>query len=284
MSPHIPSPKRFTLLLALIAAPAAANPRPLPFSYPHEQLGEGATEIEQYVDYTPVPATTLDGTNSTAGLLQFQTEYEHGITDRLELGLYVMYAPSLPGDFATPGSVGFPSLSVPHMSEGTGMKQRLRYKLADTGAWPVDVSLYGELVENQQELEFEAKIILQRRFGKMRIIANATAEQEFEFGGEKNLVIAPSAGVTFEATPSVQPGIEWWMRAEYPEHADESSSPRPFDLGPHHYVGPALLLQFGRLWWTNGVYLRVSDFGRALQPGDSFGNIWIRSVVGLGFD
>ncbi len=262
-----------TAAAALCARSAFANPRPLPFSYPHEQLGEGSTEIEQYVDYTPVHA--LSGTQGTVtyGLLQFQTEFEHGLTDRLELGLYVTYAPAAPSDFE----------EVPLAVEGNGMKQRLRYKLADTGAWPIDVALYGEVSENEREIELEAKAILQRRFGIMRVIANATAEEEFYFDGRHDLVLNPSAGLTFEATPSVQPGIEWWMYGEYQE--ENATSPRPFELGPHQYLGPALLLQFGALWWTNGVYVRLTDWNHDLDPlsGDSFGKIWIRSVVGLGF-
>jgi hypothetical protein len=269
----VPRSLGLSAVVASLAAPVWANPRPLPFSYPHEQLPEGATEIEQYVDYTPVRALDVEGHSVPYAAMHFQTEFEHGITDRLELGLYVMYAPAPNGEIAFQTAP-----SIDH----TGLKQRLRYKLADTGAWPIDVSLYGELVENEKEVELEGKVILQRRIGPMRIIANATVEEEFEFAGERNFVVAPSGGLTFEATPSVQPGIEWWMRAEYPA---DSPSPRPFELGPHHYVGPALLLQFGRLWWTNGVYLRVSDFGRALEPGDgAFGNVWLRSVVGLGFD
>jgi len=252
---------------------ARANPRPLPFSYPHEQLVEGGTELEQYVDFTTAKATdSVTGNPKQYGMFQFQTEFEHGITDRLELGLYVMYAPSAPSDFT----------GTPRPIEGNGMKQRLRYKLADTGVWPIDVSVYGELVENERELEIEGKIILQRRFGIARIMANITAEQEFYYSGDdRDFVFDPSAGVTFEATPAIQPGIEWWMRAEYPE--EHAPSSRPFGLGPHQYVGPALLVQMGSLWWTNGVYLRVSDWDHALQPGEAFGKLWIRSVIGYGF-
>src|SRR5882724_5417653 len=129
---------------------AFANPRPLPFTYPHEQLVEGATELEQFIDFTPAKAAELNdvgGRPTTYGLFQFQTEFEHGITDRLELGLYVMYAPAPPSDFT----------SVPTPVEGNGMKQRLRYKLADTGVWPIDVSLYGAVVESEREFEIEAK-------------------------------------------------------------------------------------------------------------------------------
>jgi hypothetical protein len=252
---------------------ASANPRPLPFTYPHEQLVEGATELEQFVDYTPVKAllTTGNGELETYGMFQFQTEFEHGITDRLELGLYVMYAPSPPVDY----------VNTPRPIEGNGMKQRLRYKLADTGAWPIDVSLYGELVENEREIEIEAKIILQRRIGVARIMANLSAEQEFYYAGDHDFVLNPSAGVTFEVTPAFQPGFEYWMRAEYP--LDDPPESRPFGLGPHHYVGPAVLLQMGPLWWTTGAYLRVSDFGHTLKQEEQFGKLWIRTVIGYGF-
>jgi hypothetical protein len=258
--------------LSLSALPARANPRPLPFTYPHEQLAEGATELEQFVDFTPVRATSVETGNPTwFGFTQFQTEFEHGITDRLELGLYFTYLPAPPASDVTEAPTGF---------VGNGLKQRLRYKLADTGAWPIDVSLYGELEENEHEMAVEGKVILQRRFGPARIMANLTAEQAFDFDGHRDVTLAPSAGMTFEITPSVQPGIEWWMRSEYPEN--DVPTRRPFDLGPHNYLGPVLMLQFGPLWWTNGVYLRVSDFGHTLAPGESFGNVWIRSVVGIG--
>jgi hypothetical protein len=256
----------------LLSALASANPRPLPFTYPHEQLAEGATELEQFVDFTTARAQAIpSGDPATYGLFQFQTEFEHGLSDRLELGLYVTYAPSAPADFT----------NTPRPIEGNGMKQRLRYQLARTGEWPLDVSLYGELAENEREAELEGKIILERRIGPARILANATVEQEFYFDGHRDFVLDPSGGLTIEATPAIQPGIEWWMRAEYPE--EHPPSPRPFGLGPHQYIGPALLLQMGSLWWTNGVYVRVSDFRHQLQPGEAFGKLWIRSVIGYGF-
>lgn len=259
--------------LGLVALPALANPRPLPFTYPHEQLATDATELEQFVDLTPVRAQDASsGAPRWYGLIQFQTEFEHGITDRLELGLYVTYAPAPPpSDFSVADG-------VPNGLEGNGLKQRLRYKLADTGAWPIDVALYGELSENQHELEVEAKVILQRRFGLMRIMANVTGEEEFYYDGHHDLVLAPTGGLTFEVTPNIQPGIEWWMRAEFPE--ENPPSPRPFALGPHQYVGPALMVQMGPFWWTNGVYLRLNELDHRLAPGESFGNVWFRTVLG----
>lgn len=266
-----------TLALAALAVaaaePALANPRPLPFTYQHEQLPKGSTEVEQFVDFTPVRAVLSNsGKAAWYGLTQLQTEFEHGITDRLELGLYVTLVPSV--------SSGFDR--IPRADGGNGLKQRLRYQLAPTGEWPIDVSVYGELAENERELELEGKVILQRRFGLLRLIANATVEQEFYYNGERDLILAPSAGITYEASPAVQPGIEWWMRGEYPEK--HPPSPRPFELGPHQYVGPVVLLQFGSLWWTTGLYIRASRTRHTLEPEvNSYGAFWARTIIGLGF-
>jgi hypothetical protein len=256
--------------LGLASVEAAANPRPLPFTYQHEQLPEGGTEVEQFVDFTPVRARSqTSGDPVWFGLTQFQTEFEHGLTSRLELGLYFMFSPG--------AGTGFADLPTP--PGGTGAKQRLRYQLAPSGFWPIDVALYGEVAENEREIELEAKVILQRRFDKLRLIANLTAEHEFYFDGRSDFVAAPSAGVTFEASPAVQPGIEWWMTAEYPEQ--DPPKGRPFQLGPHHYVGPALMLQFGNLWWTTGAYLRLDARSHRLVPGESYGSLWARTMIGF---
>jgi hypothetical protein len=254
-----------------LAASARANPRPLPFTYQHEQLADGEVELEQFVDYTPTRALAVpSGDLAWYGLTSFTTEVEVGLSDRLELGLYLTLAPAAPQDFT----------STPQPMNGNGLKQRLRYQLAPTGEWPVDVSLYGELAENEREIEIEAKVIAQRRIGPARVIANLSAEREFYFDGHHDIVLNPSAGVTFEATPAIQPGLEYWLTAEFPE--EDPPSPKPFGLKPHSYLGPTLLLQFGKVWWTNGFYFRVSNLNHTLEAGEPWGNVWLRSVIGIG--
>src|SRR3954464_5257600 len=82
------------------AGTAGANPRPLPFSYQHEQIAKGAAELEQYVDLTPGRARDPNSDQPLwYGLSQFATEFEYGLTDRLELGLYVTYAPAASSGF-----------------------------------------------------------------------------------------------------------------------------------------------------------------------------------------
>ncbi len=251
------------LVLLPRVASAQITPRPLPFTYGYQTNGEGASELEQYVDMTPVKGAP-GGSWYLAS--QFQTEFEYGITNRLELGLYVTLAPQ-------PGG-----LAGAELTEGTGSKQRLRYRIAEEGDLPIDIALYGELVENDHEIEVEGKIILQKRFGRLLVASNLWAEFERYYTHESAVVFNPTLGATYQITPVVNPGIEAWMRAEV---SSIKETPEPFGHGPHVLVGPALMLNFGSFWWSTGVYLRATDYGRSPDPGDAPGAVWARMIIGL---
>jgi hypothetical protein len=258
------------LIGVFVASVAHANPRPLPFTYTSDTLPAGGVELEQYVDLTPLraisPTTTMPETYLASA---FQTEIEIGLRDRLELGLYLTYVPDFGAALANQAQFA---------GAGTGLKQRLRYMLADPGAWPIDVGVYGELVENEREIELEAKLLLQMRFDRLRVAANLSAEYELYFSDQRELVVNPSLGATYELTPRVHLGVETWLRGEYP--TNPAPGMRTFGLGPHVYAGPALLASFGKLWWTVGVYARVTEMSHDLTPGEPYGSVWARSLIG----
>jgi len=256
--------------VAATAAAARANPRALPFTYTTDTLGAGQVEIEQFVDLVALRAVS-PATSSRQWYLPsaFQTEIEIGITDRLELGLYLTFVPEVGEQLASKAL--FPGT-------GNGLKQRLRYILAEPGAWPIDVGIYGELVENEREIELEAKLLLQKRFDRLRIAANLSGEYELYFSEQRELVLNPSLGATYEVTPSFHVGLDGWLRGEYPQHPAPSA--RTFGLGPQAYLGPAVMMNFGKLWWSVGAYLRVTDRSHDLQPGEPYGPIYVRSMIG----
>jgi hypothetical protein len=68
------------------------------------------------------------------------------------------------------------------------------------------------------------------------------------------------------------------MRAEIP---DDAPPQKVFNDGPHHYIGPAVMLSFGKLWWTTAGYFRMNDAKRAVAIGDNTGHFWARTVIGL---
>ncbi|HVZ75278.1 MAG TPA: hypothetical protein VHJ20_23030 [Polyangia bacterium] len=260
-------------ILLLAAGAARANPRPLPFTYQSETLPTGAVEVEQFVDMQPLRSRLADGSVVWVLPPEFTTEFEVGVTDRLELGLYVTMVPGFGSEaFAPP-----PSIS------DNGAKQRVRYRLADPGAWPLDVALYGEVSETSHEVELEGKIILQRRIGALRLITNLWAERELYLDGRREWVANPTLGATVELSPRYSVGFEGWMRWEHPD----AGGPKEFNDGPHVFVGPAFLASFGRLWWSTGVYGRVTDFSRTTQAGDgksagdAYGHVWVRTIIGL---
>ena len=262
---------RRALVATILLAPSAslATPKPLPFTYGADTNPKGQGEVEQYVDLVPLMA--VDGNGAPARYLatQLATEIEYGLTNRVELGLYATLAPQAPG-----------FLAVPSLTDGNGAKQRLRVRFADAGDWPIDLALYGEVSETNTELELEWKVILERRFGPVRLLANAWFEYELYFSGRREWVFNPTAGFTVQATPNVSVGLEYWMRAE----VASDGAPRDFNDGPHHYLGPTMRLSFGNFFCTSGLYMRLSNLGRVLQPGvDSYGPVWFRTIVGFSF-
>jgi hypothetical protein len=263
--------KKFLLLALLASSTSYANPRALPFTYTTDTLPAGQAELEQTVDLVP-----LRGDNVSSGARTwylgsaFQTELEIGLCDRLELALYFTMAPAIAN-----------LTNTATMPDTNGIKQRIRYIFAPQGEWPVDVGVYGELSENEHEVELEGKILLQRRFDKLRIAANIWTEYEFEFDEghiERDLVLHPTLGATYEVTPKLHVGLDSWMRGEYPQ----TSSPvaRTFGLGPEYYVGPSVMMSFNKVWWTVAAYVRVSDFNHELQEGEVYGPVWFRTMVG----
>jgi hypothetical protein len=195
---------------------------------------------------------------------RLQTEFELGITDRLELGLYVVFTNDAGGPLAF-----------------DGVKQRLRYRFAEEGELPVDTAIYGEISEFHDELEFEQKLILSKRFGKVRAMANIWFEESLErYEGPLETRFLPVGGVTAEITPVFHLGAEYWGVVKF-ENDAPAGTPEHFNDSFHHYVGPAVSLQFGKLWWSTAAYYRLDQTGRTTEVGDQFGHAWVRTVIGI---
>jgi hypothetical protein len=256
------------LAILLVAAPAAATPRSLPFTYPYHTLPAGVSELEQYVDIVPerVPRERADGTleGVLAHRYQLQTEFEYGITDRLEAAFYLVFRQS--------GAVGPGSLSF------QGVKQRLRYRIATDDEWPVGMGAYFEVAEFNDEIELEEKLIFGRRFGRVQVLANLWFEQERYFQvKETKFIYNPTIGATWEWSPSVITGLEYWVRGRFDNGTASTDAP----TGAHHYLGPTLLLQGHTMWFSVGAYVGLTSVGKGFQVGQPYGPLWIRALLGV---
>ena len=263
------------LSLAL-ASSALATPRTLPFSYPYETLSKGELEVEAYTDVNPL-RVLADPADSSAGKLwspeyRLQTEFEYGLSDRVELGFYQVFE-------AAPQPGGENTLLF------DGLKWRVRTRLAEAGQLPVDISLYLELETMFDELSVEGKVNLQRRFGRLRLLSNLWAEEVWErpldskaHGRGTAFVINPTAGASFEVTPTFNPGLEYWARGQLAASGETEQDRENSRV--HHFLGPTSHLNFGRLGWTAGLYFNLNSMSRP-QVGDAYGPVWFRSVLGL---
>jgi hypothetical protein len=205
---------------------------------------------------------TLEGVLGHRYVLQ--TEFEYGITDRLEGAFYLVFRQS--------AAVGSGSLHL------QGIKQRLRYRFANDYEWPVGVAAYFEVAEFNDEIEVEEKLILGRRFGRLQVLANVWFEQERYFQTkETKLIYNPTAGVTWEFSPRFIAGLEYWVRGRMDGGAASGDSPSH----PHHYLGPTLLLQGEAMWLSVGAYLGLSTVGKGFQVGEAYGPLWIRALLGV---
>jgi hypothetical protein len=258
-------------LCTIVSPPANANPRPLPFSYPHQTLPKGALEIEQYADLVPVHiAREYDaGTQAVLSLRSaLQTELEYGVTDWAEVAWYFVFRQA--------------ASATPYL-RFQGVKQRVRFRLADEGAWPVNVGLYLEMAEFHDELEFEEKILLSRRLGRFNLVTNLWVEQEYYFQlNAFRFIFNPTLGATFEISPNVIVGAEYWVRGRFDREAQPPPDGGATDsTAAHHYLGPTLLLQSGKVWFSVGAYARLDGIGAPPVVADPWGKAWIRTLIGI---
>lgn len=265
-----------SLTLALLGRPALATPRTLPFTYPNETLPKGDLEVELYTDVNPL-RVPVDASGEVPGNMwgfgyRLQTEIEYGITDRVELGFYQVFeaAPVPGGDNALVFD---------------GLKWRVRTRLAEPGQLPVDIGFYFELETMRDELAAEFKLNLQRRFGRLRLLTNLWVEEAWvrpldskAHGREAEFIVNPTGGASFEVTPTFHPGLEYWARGQLSAKGDTPQDRQNSRV--HHFLGPTVNLDFGRLWWSAGLYFHLNSLS-VPNPDDAYGPVWFRSVIGL---
>jgi len=161
----------------------------------------------------------------------------------------------------------------------------LRLRLAEEGEWPVNVGLYFEVAEFYNEIELEEKILLSRRFDRVNLVANLWVEQEHYFQTSENkFIYNPTAGATFEISPHLIVGAEYWGRGRFDSKRGVSDITGTSDspVATHHYVGPTALLQSGEYWLSLGTYLRLDDYGAGFEVGQPYGRVWVRALLGIG--
>lgn len=221
-----------TALAAFMAAAAAvshADDRRFTYSYETTTSPKGAWEYEQWL--------TWKG-RSDGDTFDFRHELEYGITDNLQMGLYL-------SDW---------SLSIPDRgsSKATWEKAGAEfiYSLSDpTKDW-LGSALYGEFAIGPEEFALEGKLLLQKNFGPLSIVYNFVLEAEWEGEDyeEKVGVIENTVGLSYQISPSFFIGAETTHELEFEDWSH---------AGDHVvYVGPNVSFRKGSFFATvTGLFL-----------------------------
>jgi hypothetical protein len=245
---------RTALCAAAFVAAGAFNtvhaaPQRTAFATEANSLPKGMWEFENKVSWDH---------SSGANAFEFEHELEFGITDKLQAAVLVSWAhEAISGE---PSESAFGAAGV-----------ELFYNLLNPVTDPVGLSFSVETVIGDKEFAVEGRTILQKNFGPIALIYNATIEAVWEgsdYGdrvGEfsQNLAVSYDLGGGFYANAELIHQMEWanWDVTELNAL----------------YVGPSVGYRKGNFWGAIGGGWQVasdkndaSDFIGSLRIGVTF--------------
>jgi len=254
------------VLAAALLAPtlASANERKFTYTYESAVLPQGARELEIWT-------TNRVGREERYNRFDNRLEFEVGLTDRLLHALYLNSKAFVAGEGASKSGG----------SEFTGISSEWKYKLSDAAADAVGMALYGELSYGPEELEIEAKFIVDKVAGSMHYAANLVLEYEVEdiMGeNEAEQVLELDLAAAYSLSEHFSLGLEARTHTERAEGEIEHTSV---------FAGPALAWNAKPMWIAlTGLY-QLGAFGGEHsgfeQDLHDHEKVNVRLISGFGF-
>jgi hypothetical protein len=243
---------------------AAADQRPLPYTFGYATLEQDRRAAELSMDLVPLKVAT-DQNPPVGDRYQVQAGLGFAPTDRLELSGHLMLRQEL-GASATID----------------GLLERMKLRFAEPGDLAADIALVAEVGELYDSMLTGERLVLERPAGPVRLVLNLATEQRYYRGIRVAWTYAPTVGALVSPAEHVSLGIEGWARGYFTQsHADAAryESDTAENRRPHVYAGPALALQWPAFCWSVGAYVKADEPGRSVHVGDRFGRFWIRTVI-----
>lgn len=191
--------KILSLFLALLAFPSLqAADRRFAYLYETTTAPKGTVEFETWATWKKT---------GDSDSFDIRHEVEFGLTDRIQLGLYL-------ADW-THRDAGLGSKS----NEYTGSAIEIIGNLTDPVTDFLGSALYGEVKAGPDLLKLEGKLLLQKNFGPFIALWNGTIEAEWEGEDLEEQVgeLAQSFGISYQIAPWLSVGAELKHEIELPE-------------------------------------------------------------------
>ncbi len=223
-----------------LTLPASAIERRFAFTYETTTQAKGAIELENWVTWRH---RDVEG-GKDSDVFRFRHEIEYGLTDRLQLGLYLF-----DWQYDDQDSEG-------HEARWQASGIELIYSLTNPTTDFLGSAIYGEVLVGEDSLKLEGKLLLQKNFGPLRVAYNAIIEGEWEGGKfgdfeERTGEIAQTLGVSYDFNKRFSVGAELLHEIELPEWEEAEDSVV--------YAGPNASVRFGRAFATVTALFQVTD-------------------------
>jgi len=232
-----------TGVLLLHTGAAKADGRDYVFSYEWKTMPQGEWEFEWYFDHR---VAEFDRSEHTSD--RHQLEIEYGVTDRLDLGAYIVFR-----DRYDQNDTDYKAQKV---------KFRTRYRIGEHNQFLMNPLLYLEYqrsVDGTGEDIGEAKLILDRHFGRWDLVLNFQWEGRIDVGGTDEYKAIMAGG--YEISPKLHVGAELQT---------------VFDGGEEKILlGPSVRYAFShRFWAAIGAGFGLNDNSRDMD---------LRTILGVRF-
>lgn len=240
-----------TAILGSILIPlpnADAGERRFTYVYEATTAAKGEIELENWV--------TWKSQRSGGDTFDFRHEIEYGVTDRLQMALYL-------ADWRVKkGHVSYQDTAL-----------EVIYNLTNPVTDLVGSAIYGEVKLGDEKFELEGKAILQKNFGPLVVAYNATFEAEWEgerFGyfNERKGKFEQSFGASWQFTPNFLLGGEVLHEIEFENWSEVGDS--------LVYVGPNASFRYKQYFVTTTAMIQATALGG--EP-----EFQLRTIVGFHF-
>jgi hypothetical protein len=270
-------------LLATASSGALAEESMFAFVYTTDLLPQGGKEIEQWLTWRH---KKIDGYYNQ---LEGRTEFEYGLTDRLQVALYLNYAWSEAfhnGPFgATTPPEQFADFTVgsdDHFSKSrfVGVSSEAIYRILSPYTDAFGLALYTEPTIGKNFFELENKVILQKNlFDDLLTIAfNFTYAPEFRFlPGDDDPTVSNwqeetdvnfSLAMSYRFMANWSAGFEFLNEREYNSFDFSRLSNSGYYLGPTlHYGGERFFVTATALWQMPWATAHTDTVPGALEIG-----------------
>jgi hypothetical protein len=244
--------KRVAVLLLVLGALgttiAFAGVRHFTFLYEAPTSAPGSVELENTVSWA-------HGSSESRNDVFAREEFEIGITDRFQIGLY-------PLDWSHHSNEGF---------SYDGGAVELIYNLSNPVIDPVGISIYEEISGGRRHFESESKLIAQKNLGRWIFDYNATLEAEWEDRHleEREGEFQQALGASYEISPRLSVGLEFLHEFVFEDWNDNEKIRNVF-IGPN--------VSYRRNQW----FVTVTALAQATDTDDEPG-FQLRTIFGIGF-